>query len=299
VGFAIGSETWGSIVSPCTRTGATGLRPTFGRVSRHGAMALSWSMDKLGPIARSVEDCAIVLHAIAGPDGRDRTVVDAPYCWDASADPRRLRVGFVPALFEEEPDKGAEESHQNALQTLDTLRSLGVELREMKLPDIPVEPLALILTAEAGAAFDELTRSGRDEELVRQEAGAWPDTFRVAQTIPAVAYIQANRIRTLLMREMARITAELDAYVVPSFGGDHLLLTNLTGQPAVVLPNGFRKDGTPTSITFMGRLFGEGPALSLARLYQEATGFHRRHPDLSAVQPTVAFPPKAPPAEDD
>jgi Asp-tRNA(Asn)/Glu-tRNA(Gln) amidotransferase A subunit family amidase len=292
VGFAIGSETWGSIVSPCSRTGATGLRPTFGRVPRSGAMTLAWSMDKLGPICRSVEDCALVLRAIAGPDGGDLSTVEAPLRWDATADPRKLRVGFVPALFAKQPEKGAEESHRNALATLDALRQLGVSLREVKEPALPVAPLSLILTCEAAAAFDALTRSGQDARLVRQVANAWPTVFRLGQTIPATAYLQANRLRTLLMREMARVTADLDAYVIPTFGGDHLLLTNLTGEPAVVLPNGFRADGTPTSITFMGRLFGEGEALAVARLYQESTGFHLRHPDLARVQPTPAFPPE-------
>jgi Asp-tRNA(Asn)/Glu-tRNA(Gln) amidotransferase A subunit family amidase len=263
-------------------------------------MALSWSMDKLGPICRSVEDCALVLRAIAGPDGHDHTVVDAPLRWDVTADPRRLRVGYVKALFDEAPpsgaahNPGAEESHRHALATLDALRGLGVTLQEMKLPEMPVKPLALILTAEAASAFDALTRGGRDAELVRQGPDDWPTTFRLGQTIPATAYIQANRARTLLMREMARVTAELDAYVVPSFGGDHLLLTNLTGEPAVVVPNGFRADGTPTSITFMGRLFGEGDALAVARLYQEATGFHLKHPDLEHAAPTPPFPPAAP-----
>jgi Asp-tRNA(Asn)/Glu-tRNA(Gln) amidotransferase A subunit family amidase len=295
VGFAMGSETWGSIVSPCTRTGATGLRPTFGRVSRHGAMALSWSMDKLGPICRAVEDCALVLAAIHGPDGLDPTAVDAPFEWDPRRDVRELRVGYVPALFEAEPAAGAEEQHAHQLAVLDTLRGLGITLRPLTLPAMPVEPLSLILTAEAAAAFDELTRSGRDDELVRQVEQAWPNVFRLGQTIPAVAYIQANRARTLLMREMERVLADVDAYVVPSFGGSHLLLTNLTGHPAVVVPNGFRADGTPTSITFMGRLFGEGEALRLAKAYQDATGFHRRRPPLDRLTPTEAFPPEPPP----
>jgi Asp-tRNA(Asn)/Glu-tRNA(Gln) amidotransferase A subunit family amidase len=292
VGFAVGSETWGSIVSPATRCGCTGLRPTFGRVSRAGAMALSWSMDKLGPLGRSVEDCALVLQAIHGPDGKDGTVVDAPFRWDAGLDARKLRVGYVKALFDEAPEKGAEESHAHDLATLDVLRGLGVELHRITLPDLPIAPLSLILTAEAAAAFDDLTRSGRDEEMVRQIDQAWPNVFRLGQTIPAVAYVQANRVRTLLMREMRKTLADVDAYVVPSFGGDHLLLTNLTGHPAVVLPNGFGKDGTPTSITFMGKPFGEGETLALARLYQEATDFHRRHPQLDGAPPTPAFLPE-------
>lgn len=294
VGFGIGTETWGSIVSPATRVGVTGLRPTFGRVSRHGAMALSWTMDKIGPICRSVEDCALVFAAIHGPDGEDPTVVDAPFSWDPSRDPRRLRVGYVADLFEapievdEEAGEGARAwaerqraQRQLDLASLDVLRGLGIDLVPMELPsEVPVGDLAFILSAEAAAAFDELTRSGQDDLLVRQIAQAWPNVFRAARTIPAVEYIQANRARTLLMRDMARALGDLDAYVVPSFGGDNLLLTNLTGHPAVVLPNGFHPDGTPGSLTFQGRLFGESDVLLLAKAYQDATDWHRRHPDL-------------------
>lgn len=281
VGFSIGSETLGSIVSPCTRTGATGLRPTFGRVSRHGAMALCWSLDKLGPICRSVEDCALVFQAILGPDGKDITVVDAPFHWDPDLDPRKLRVGYVKSAFEAKPAEGQEEAHAHNLAALEALRGLGIQLRPIELPSkLPVDPLRIILSVEAAASFDELTRSGKDDLLVRQIEQAWPNTFRQGQLVPAVAYIQANRIRTMLMQEMARLFADLDAYVVPSFGGDNLLLTNMTGHPAVVVPNGYRKDGTPTSITFMGDLFGEDRALAVARAYQEATGFHLRHPEI-------------------
>ena len=292
VGFAIGSETLGSIVSPCTRTGATGLRPTFGRISRHGAMALSWSMDKLGPICRAVEDCALVFDALRGADPRDPTTIDAPFAWDPARDVRSLRVGYPAALFEEPPGEGREEQHAHDLAAVEVLRGLGVTLRPIELPTLPVQALRVILTAEAAAAFDELTRSGRDDLLVRQIERAWPNTFRLGQTIPAVAYIQANRVRAMLIEEMHRLMADLDAYVVPTYGGSNLLLTNLTGHPAVVVPNGFRADGTPTSLTFQGRLFGESNALLLARAYQEATGFHLRRPPLDEAAPTPAFPPE-------
>jgi Asp-tRNA(Asn)/Glu-tRNA(Gln) amidotransferase A subunit family amidase len=283
VGFAIGSETLGSIVSPCTRCGATGLRPTFGRVSRHGAMALSWSMDKLGPIGRSVEDCAVVFHAILGPDGKDATVIDAPFRWEPDVDRKslkKLRVGYVRSLFEAKPGEGREEQHDLDLASLEAIRKLGIELHPIELPDLPIEALRVILTAESAAAFDELTRSGKDDLLVRQVEQAWPNSFRQGQTIPAVAYIQANRVRTLAMREMARLMSSLDAYVVPSFGGSNLLLTNMTGHPAVVLPNGFKRDGTPGSLSFVGKLFGEGELMTVAKAYQDATGFHLRHPKL-------------------
>ncbi len=292
VGFAIGSETLGSIVSPSTRTGCTGLRPTFGRVSRHGAMALSWSMDKLGPICRSVEDCAAVLQAIHGPDGRDLTVVDAPFRWDAGVEVKRLRVGYLKTLFEEKPEENQKEWHDLDLAALEDLRKLGIELKPIELPKLPIEPLRVILSAEASAAFDELTRSGKDDLLVRQIEQAWPNSFRLGQTIPAVAYLQANRIRTLAMQEMARLFQDIDVYVSPTYGGSNLLLTNLTGHPCVVLPNGFRKDGTPTSITFLSNLFQEGNALALAKAYQDATGWHLKRPKLEGLAPTPAYPPK-------
>jgi len=281
VGFAIGSETRGSILSPCTRCGATGLRPTFGAVPRTGAMALSWSMDKLGPIARTAQDCALIFDAIRGPDGADDTVVAAPFSWDPEADVRRLKVGYLASLFEREG--GKDEDHEwraHEREALEVLRRLGVELRPIELPDLPVDALSFILTAEAAAAFDELTRSGRDAELVRQDERAWPNIFRQARAIPAVEYIQANRVRRLAMQAMGRTLAGLDAYVSPTFGGANLPLTNLTGHPAVVLPVGFRADGTPTSITFCGNLFREDAALALAAAYQRATDHHRRRPPL-------------------
>src|SRR6202035_5812472 len=282
VGFAIGTETLGSIVSPSTRTGTTGLRPTFGRVSRHGAMALAWTMDKVGVLARGVEDCAAVFHAIHGPDGLDDTVIDAPFAWDPRRDPRRLKVGYAKALFEAKPQEGREETHALDRQTLAALREQGFDLLPIDLPsDLPAQALSIILSAEAAAAFDELTRSGRDELLVRHlEENAWPNVFRQGRTIPAVVYIQANRVRTLAMREMEKLMSGVDVYVAPTFGGANLLLTNLTGHPAVVLPNGFKKDGTPASITFTGRLSGEADLLVVAKVYLDGTGFHRRHPTL-------------------
>lgn len=290
VGFSLGTETLGSIVSPCTRCGATGLRPTFGRVSRFGCMALSWSMDKIGPIARSVEDCALVFGAIHGRDGLDHDAVDRPFSWPMTRNLRTLRVGYVESLFDERrlekiEDNEARERVAEALvadrRVLDVLRGVGIDPIPIQLPDAyPVESLALILTAEAATAFDELTRSGRDDELVRQVKDAWPNVFRQGQLIPAVEYIRANRIRTLIMREMERVMSSVDVYVSPSFGGNNLLLTNLTGHPAVVLPNGFRENGVPRSITFTGRLYGETELLAVAHAYQQATDFHLRRPAL-------------------
>lgn len=279
VAFAIGTETWGSIISPSTRCGVTGLRPTYGRVSRSGAMALSWSMDKIGPICRSVEDCALVFNAIYGPDGKDLTVVDLPFNWDPSLDVKDIHVGYLKDAFDEDY-----KTKKNDLAVLDILRSLGVKLVPFALPEFPVDSLAFILNAEAAAAFDGLTRSNRDDLLVRQGKDAWPNVFRQARFIPAVEYIQANRLRILLMQQMADKMKGVDVFVTPSFGGDSLLLTNLTGHPAVVVPDGFDDKGSPTSITFIGNLFEEEQALRVAKAYQDSTDFHLRHPKLKEAK---------------
>jgi Asp-tRNA(Asn)/Glu-tRNA(Gln) amidotransferase A subunit family amidase len=267
VGFAIGSETLGSIVSPCRRCSASGLRPTFGRVSRHGCMTLSWSMDKLGPIARSIEDCALVLGAIHGYDGLDITAVDRPFSWPAERDIRTLKVGYF------ETDKPESERRE-----ITVLRALGVKLVPIKLPDKhPVGPLTIILNTEAAAAFDDLTRAG-----VRDGIGRWATTFRKGQFVPAVEYLRANRIRTLLMREMEEVMAPIDCYV----GGDDLTLTNLTGHPTAVIPDGDRERGKneqPGTITFTGKLFGESDLLALAHAYQRESGAHLRRPPLEKL----------------
>lgn len=291
VPFAIGTETWGSIVSPCTRCGVTGLRPTFGRVSRHGVMALSWTMDKVGPIARSAEDCGLVLSAIAGKDPLDPVSTDGPAPWPARRGVSELKVGFVEELFEEDRSAGAESEEAKARaaewrehdrRSLGVLRELGVRLVPVKLPSrTPVAPLGMILTAEAAAAFDALVLDGRVKGMVRQTADAWPNVFRQGRLLPAADYLRAQRVRTLLMREMEECLRDVDLIVAPTFGGDALLLTNLTGHPCVVLPNGFRlSDGTPTSLTFTGRLFGENDLLAVADLFQRATDFHTRRPKL-------------------
>lgn len=278
VGFSIGSETLGSIVSPSTRCGATGLRPTFGRVSRHGAMALSWSMDKLGPICRTVEDCALVFDAIHGTDGKDPTARDLPFDWDAGLPLSELRIGYYKSAFE----VPAGENHRwydFDHKALDVLQSRGVKPLPVELPDaFPVGALRIILNVEAAAAFDELTRSNRDDLLVRQTGGAWPNAFRRSRMVPAVEYIQANRVRTMLMGAMEAVMDGIDVFVTPSFGRSVLLLTNLTGHPAVTLPNGFQDDGTPVSLSFIGKLYGEAELLAAAKAYQDATGFHMKHP---------------------
>jgi len=274
VAFAIGSETLGSIVSPSTRCGTTGLRPTYGRVSRSGAMALSWSMDKLGPICRTVEDCAIVFNAIFGPDGKDQTVYDVPFKYDPNLTLKGVRIGYLKMAFD-----SVRSNKANSDSVLVVLRKLGATLVSKELPNRSVGNLSLILNAEAAAAFDELTRTGKDDIMVRQIKNAWPNAFRVARLIPAVEYIQANRVRTLLIQDMQEMMKDIDVYVAPSFG-ENLSVTNLTGHPCVVLPNGFTKEGTPTSISFTGQLFGEGRVLAIAKKYQDATDFHLKHPKL-------------------
>src|ERR1700687_578678 len=330
VAFSIGSETLGSISSPSTRCGCTGLRPTFGLVPRTGAMALSWSMDKLGPICRSVEDCALVLNAIYGPDGKDRAVKNAAFNWDAELDWRKLRVGYLkndferapqppeeaqkeePAATEEEKKKREERrkrreafqqrakyDHRFSEAALAKFRQRSGALITVGRPKFPYDPMVTMLTAEAAAAFDELTRSGRDKLLTAQSADDWPNTFRSARFIPAVEYIQASRARRLAMDAVARVFDTVDVIVAPT-GSEQLVITNLTGHPALILPNGFRGEdapkppaedngdddniggpGTPVSLTFLGNLYREAELLAFARAYQEATGFHRKYPKLT------------------
>ena len=327
VAFAIGSETLGSISSPSTRCGDTGLRPTFGFVPRTGAMALSWTMDKLGPICRAVEDCAIVLNSIHGPDGKDLTVREAAFNWDAELDWKSLRIGYLKSEFdpvkplklpEPEPKETPEEKKQREeqsvqitagharrkydkrfdLQALDKLKQMGVNLIPVELPKLPYGAMSPLLTAEAAAAFDDLTMSGRDSLLTEQGPEDWPNAFRTARFYPAVEYIQANRARSLAILELSELFKEVDVIVAPT-NGEQLVATNLTGHPALILPNGLRGDdapkppkvddgdnddiggpGTPVSLTFLGGHFQDAKLCAFARAYQEATDFHKLHPRL-------------------
>ena len=276
--FAIGTETLGSIVSPATVCGITGLRPTYGRVSRHGAMALSWSMDKIGPMARSVEDCALVFNAIQGPDNLDPTVMNVPFRYAPLASLKGVRIGITQKAFD-----GTYPGKANDQATIEVLRKLGATLVPIELPPFRYGALTLIIGVEGAAAFDELTRTGRDSLLVRQGKSAWPNEFRSARFIPAVEYIQANRIRTQLINQMHEVLkkAQVDVYITPSYAGGNLQLTNLTGHPCVVLPNGFNKENTLTSITINGQLFAEGAIMAVAKAYQDATDWHKKHPALN------------------
>jgi Asp-tRNA(Asn)/Glu-tRNA(Gln) amidotransferase A subunit family amidase len=327
IAFAIGSETLGSISSPCTRCGDTGLRPTFGFVPRTGAMALSWTMDKLGPICRSVEDCALVLQAIHGPDGKDASVYPARFRWDPNLDWRKLRIGYLKSAFDEpkplelkeasagetaeEKKKREKENEERKagrarsdydrrydLAALDKLRSMGVSLVPVELPKLPYGAMTPLLGAEAAAAFDDLTLSGRDKLLTEQGPDDWPNEFRVARFYPAVEYIQANRARTLAIQQVSALFEQVDIIVTPT-SGVQLVATNLTGHPAIILPNGLRGDdaprppkldtgddddiggpGTPVSLTFLAAHYQDAKLAAFARAYQEATGFHKLHPKL-------------------
>ena len=272
VAFSIGSETWGSIVSPSTVNGVTGLRPTFGTVSKSGAMALSWSMDKIGPMCRSVDDCALVYSIIKGTDREDHSVVDAPFQVPVKKELKSLRIGFVESAFNDST------TSDNDRNVVDRLRELGFTMVPIELPEFPTNSLSFLLDVEAAAAFDEMTRNNRDDQLVRQVKRAWPNVFRSARYVPAVEYVQANRARVLLNQKMSSLFEKIDVYLVPSFYGDNLLRTNLTGHPCIVLPNGFDNKGMPTSISFIGDLYKDGELVAVARSYQRGTGWHKRYP---------------------
>ena len=268
--FALGSETLGSIVSPCTRCSVTGLRPTFGRVSRHGAMALSWSMDKIGPIARSARDAGLVLAAIAGPDGLDPSVSAEPLVDPRLLPARAVRIGVPARAFRE---GGRWES------VLVELEEQGHELVEVALPELPIDGILISLMAEAAAAFDELTRSGMDDSLVEQGRQAWPNLFRAARFLPAVEYVNAQRQRTLLCRAMDDVFAEVDLLVHPPYASNLLTITNLTGHPTVVAPIAAREEGEqPPTVCFTGRLYDEGRLLEVVERWQRATGHHLVQP---------------------
>lgn len=276
VPFAIGTETLGSIVSPSTRNGVTGLRPTFGRVSRHGAMALSWSMDKIGPISRSALDNGIVLSAINGLDSKDQSTIPAALNYSVDNSLKSLKIGYFEELFN--ADRSSKAIDQRVLEDL---KSLGLTLYPVKLEtSVDVSSMLIMLYAEGAAAFDDLTRSNTDDLLVAQHQGAWPNQFRAARFIPAVEYIQASRNRSVLIEEMHALFQEYDVIISPSFGGNQLQITNLTGHPALCMPNGFAENGSPTSITFLANLFEEEKLIMLGRAYQEKTDWQKKRPPL-------------------
>ena len=288
VAFSVGTETLGSIISPSAACGVTGLRPTYGRVSRYGAMTLSWTMDKIGPLCRTAEDCALVFNAIYGPDARDATVADAPFTWQPRVDLGALRVGFVSGEFQRPPfgqlfGRPEAAARELAVQrtALDDLRRAGMVLEPIQLPAFPAEALRVILNAEAAAAFDDLTRSGGVDQLTEQGPDAWPNVFRASRFIPAVEYIRAQRARTLLAREFDALMNRFDLLVSPALSAS-LTMTNLTGHPALALKAGF-SDGLPVALMLTGRIYEEATLLQAARAYQQVTTWHAAHPPLDAL----------------
>ena len=273
--FALGTETQGSIVSPSTRCGTTGLRPTFGRVNRAGAMTLCWSLDKVGPITRSAYDAAIVFEIINGGDtGGDKAAVNAPFSYANVTDIKKLRIAYPKNLFD------TLKKDRNEWRTLETFEKMGVKLIPIQWKtSVPSRIMGVVLQSEAAAAFDEMTRTNLDDELTSQGRFAWPNNFRAARFIPAVEYINANRLRSKMMLEINDLLRGYDCVIMPSFDGDILAITNLTGQPVVVAPNGFL-NGHPTSISFLGNLFDDATILSVAKAFQDATDFDEQHPDM-------------------
>ena len=294
VAFGIGSETSGSILSPSARCGITGLRPTFGRISRYGVMALSWTQDRLGPLCRYAEDCAVVMSVIARPDGRDMSVSDIPFNWNAHLDIKKLRVGYLKDAFDETKDAALKRLDDKALEQIQTL---GVKLVPVKLPDWNVDVASI--GVESAVFFDELVRSGNDKKLTN---AARANGFRASRVVPAVEYLQSQRARAMMMGKLAEATADVDVYLCPGIGGGppvgaaagagrprtqsvtqrHFTMANLACYPAVAVPHGFSAAGTPSSITFYGRPFGEGEVLAVAKAYQDAAGFHLKHPTMES-----------------
>jgi len=308
VGFGIGTETSGSILSPAARCGLAGLRPTFGRISRYGVMALSWTQDRLGPLCRYAEDCAIVMQAIARPDGRDMSVSDIPFNWNAQLDVKKLRVGYIKESFDELTNAAAKE---NAAKAVDRLRVLGVTtLIPIVVPDMPVNVGGL--GVESTVFFDEHARAGRMKEA---RGGGRPN----GRLIPAVEYLQSQRVRMMMMTRLAEATAHVDVYIVASnnngMGGGgrggrggaadatppaepprpqtpaqrHSNMANLACYPAINVPNGFSETGSPTNMTIFAQPFREMEILALAKAYQDAAGFHlKRPPRLDGPSSSVA-----------
>jgi Asp-tRNA(Asn)/Glu-tRNA(Gln) amidotransferase A subunit family amidase len=276
VPFAIGTETWGSIISPASTCGATGLRPGFGRVSRSGAMALSYSLDKIGPICRSAEDAAVVLHHIHGTDGQDMAAVERPFNYTGKTDMSKLRIAYAKQYFQ----KGDTMGNEN--RVLEVYRRLGARLEAVDFPDsaaYPFDIMGIIIGAECAAQFDDFTRGELDDMMTRQGKRDWPNQFRAARFIPAVEYINAYRHRYLLMQKVQQVISRYDVFICPSFAGNQLAITNLTGHPAVCFPTGFNKNKLPTSITLIGNLYSEALLLAVAKQFQDATDVDEQHPE--------------------
>ncbi|WP_153798163.1 amidase [Foetidibacter luteolus] len=277
VPFAIGTETWGSIISPSTSCGATGLRPTFGSISRSGGMVLSWSLDKVGPICRSAEDAAIVFYYLHGTDGKDESAVSRAFNYQQRIDTRKLKIAYAKNYF----DKLKKDDPEWAV--LESYRSMGINPVPVNFPEegaYNFDMMGIIISAESAAAFDELTRSNKDDLLTWQTKNDWPNQFRTARFVSAVDYINANRHRYLLMQKVNDTLSGFDAVICPTWGGNQCAITNLTGHPAVSLPIGFGKENLPQSITLVGNLYAEARLLAIAKLYQDNTGWQNSHPAM-------------------
>lgn len=290
VPFAIGTETHGSIISPANACGATGLRPTFGAISRTGAMALSWTLDKTGPLCRSAEDAAIVFHYLHGNDeslsinknkidlaGSDASAVNMPFNYKEKIDLSKMKIAYAQNYFA----KGDTMGNENAV--LETFRKAGAQLIPVDFPDSGVyniNIMSLIIGSESSAAFDEFTRTGLDDQMTHQGKGEWPNYFRASRFIPAAEYLNANRHRYVLMQEVNKIIEQYDVIICPTWGGNQVAITNLTGHPAVIFPTGFNKRNMPTTITMVGKLYDEATLLALAKIYQDNTEWNKMHPEL-------------------
>lgn len=276
VPFAIGTETHGSIISPSHTCGATGLRPTFGSTSRSGAMTLSWSLDKVGPICRSAEDAATVFSFIHGTDGKDESAVNRSFNLSKKSGIKNLKIGYAKNHFERL------DSNSQEWGVIKAFREQGIEVQPMYLPDTDVykfDIIGLVIGAEAAAAFDEFTRVGLDDQMTRQTRYDWPNYFRVSRMIPAVEYVNANRHRSVLMQKMNQAMQEYDVIITPSFGNRQLAITNLTGHPALCMPIGFTKQGTPNSITLLANLYREEELVAVGSFFQKITDHDEKHPD--------------------
>jgi len=279
VPFAIGTETWGSIVSPSTTCGATGLRPTFGSVSRSGAMALSYSLDKVGPICRSVADAAIVFSYIHGTDGKDLSAVNLPFNYAPQKSIKQLKIAYAKNYFDKIKD-----TSRNEWKALQAFKKMGIQLIPVNFPDSGVYQfniMDIVIGVECAAQFDDMTRNNIDDELTRQTKNDWPNQFRTARFIPAVEYVNAQRHRYLLMQKVNEVIQQFDAIICPSRGdGNQSAITNLTGHPVVCVPTGFdKKLNLPTGISFVGKLFDEATLLNIADAFQKATPWDEAHPN--------------------
>jgi len=283
VGFAVGTETGGSIISPAHTCGVAGLRPTYGRVSRFGAMTLRWTMDKVGPLARGVEDCAIILNALYGPDGRDPTVADVPFAWDQNGQLSAVTIGLVDSEFGAGPrDNGrapSEAERQVLTAAVDTFRRAGARLESITLPRLPAAAMYAVLNAEAGAAFDDLVRAGRVGELTGKGPNDRANQLRVSRLIPAVEYIRAQRVRALLGRGMEDVLARCDMFLTPSTSSS-VTAANLTGHPGLTVNAGFA-NGLPVGIMLTGRLYQEAALLGAGLAFERARGEQRERPALA------------------